>query len=75
MNDFSNKFSVQEAMKYVNTPEGQQLISLLKQSNDSRLKDAMAMVAKGDTKGAAACLEGFTGSEQMQALLRQMGGK
>ena len=75
MEDFSPKFSVQDAMKYMQTPAGKQLISLLQQSNDESLKKARQLAAKGDTQAAADCLKDFTGSAQIQELLRQMGGK
>lgn len=75
MKGFSENFSVQDAMARIQSPAGQQLLALLQSSNDEGLKKAIALAAKGETEGALASLQSIAGSDQVQALLRQMGGK
>lgn len=75
MKDFSDNFSIQDAMARIQSPAGQQLLSLLQQSKDEGLQKAMELAAKGDSKGAMSYLQGIANSTQVQELLWKMGGK
>lgn len=66
-------FSMQEAMRFVNSPAGQQLLALLKQSNDASLQKAMELAAKGDITQAKEALKGISQNPQVKQLLGKMG--
>lgn len=70
----NNNFNIQDAMRLANSPEGQQLIALLKQSDDGTLQSAMEQAKKGDYSRAKEALTPLLASEEIQKLLRQMGG-
>lgn len=70
-----NNFSMQEAMRLMNTEAGQKLIALLQQSNDPGLQKAMEQAAQGDIAQAKQALSKLTASQEVQNLLRQLGGK
>ena len=74
MRQNDTNFNMQDAMRLVNTPEGQQLIKLLKQSDNSKLQTAMEQAKKGDYSGAKEALMPLLASAEIQRLLRQMGG-
>ena len=44
----SQDFSVQEAKRLASTPEGQQLLQLLKQQDSGQLQQAMEQASKGN---------------------------
>ena len=71
----SGSFSMQEAMRLVNSEAGQKLLAILQQSGDPGLQTAMEQASKGDMEQAKAALSSIAASPQVQALLRQMGGK
>lgn len=75
MEKISGNFPVQEAMQLLNSEAGQKLMALLQDSDDPTLKTAMAQAEKGDIQQAKAALSNIAASPQVQALLRQMGGK
>ncbi len=70
----SNKFSMEEALRLVSSPAGQQLLALLQRSNDPGLRRAMEQAAKGDFTQAGQSLGAVAASEEVQKLLKQMGG-
>lgn len=70
----NNNFNMQDAMRFASTPEGQQLIALLKQSDNGTLQAAMEQAKKGDYSRAKEALTPLLASEEVQRLLRQMGG-
>lgn len=71
----SGNFSMQEAMRLINTEAGQKLLALLRSSNDPGLQKAMEQAAKGDYTQAKDALGSITASAEVQELLRQLGGK
>ena len=75
MQQNSPQFSMEEAMRLMNTDAGKKLIALLQSSNDPGLQKAMDQAAKGDLAQAKASLGKITASPEVQALLKQMGGK
>jgi hypothetical protein len=70
----SDNFSIQEAMRLAKSPAGQQLLNLLQQSDPDALKKAMQQASAGDYSQIQQTLAPFMASEDVQKLLRQMGG-
>ena len=66
-------FSMEEAMRFANSAQGQQLLMLLKQSNNPDLQKAMALAAKGDISQAKTLLKGVSRDPQIQKLFGNMG--
>lgn len=75
MAENSNNFSMQEAMRLINSEAGQKLMAVLQNSADPGLQIAMEQAKKGDMSQAKAALGNVMASSEVQALLRQMGGK
>ncbi len=71
----SHDFSMQEARRLASSPSGKQLLSLLNTLNKDALQQASSQAASGNYADAAAALQPLLQSEQVQKLLRQMGGK
>ncbi len=65
-------FSPAAAMELLKTPEGQQLLSLVKQADPSIMRQAMAAMQSGDTAKAASLLSPLAQEPQVQRLLRQL---
>lgn len=70
----SGDFSMENAMRFVNSPAGQKLLALLQQSNDAGLRTAMEQAAKGDMDQAKESLRTIAASAEIKKLLEQMGG-
>ena len=70
----SGNFSMQDAMQLVHSPAGKQLISLLQQSDPAITKKAMEQASAGDYSKAKLALEPLLASEEIQKLLKQLGG-
>ena len=66
-------FSMQEAMRFVNSPAGQQLLALLQRSGNEDLQKAMQLAAKGELIQAKDALKGISQDPQVQRLLKKMG--
>lgn len=70
----SNNFSMQEAMRLAKSPAGQQLISLLQQSDPEAMKKAMQQATAGDYSQIQQTLGPLLASEEIKRLLQQLGG-
>lgn len=75
MQQNDRNFSMQDAMRLASTPAGQQLIALLQQSKQADLNQAMEQAKKGDYARAKEVLTPLLASEEVQKLLRQLGGQ
>lgn len=75
MDKKSQDFSIKEAQRLANTPEGQQLMALLQQTGSEQLQKAMAQANAGNYKEAGALLQSLLSSPDAQKLIRQLGGK
>lgn len=75
MQQNSPQFPMEEAMRLMNTDAGKKLLALLQNSQDPGLQKAMEQAAKGDFNQAKNALGNITASAEVQALLRQLGGK
>lgn len=71
----SQDFSVQEAQRLANTPEGQKLMSLLQQRDNGQLQKAMDEAASGNYKAAGSILGSLLSSPEAQQLIQQLGGR
>ena len=69
----SDQFSMQDAMRMAKSPEGQQLINLLRSGDPETLNNAMKRAAEGDWEQAKASLTPLLSSPEIRALLEQMG--
>ena len=74
MNEKSKDFSIAEAKRLAGTPAGQQLIQLLQQQNAQALQNAAQAASQGDYTKLKAVLGPMLNSEDVQKLLRQLGG-
>ena len=69
----SENFSLQEAMRLANTPTGQELIGLLRQSNGPQFQQAAELASAGDYAQAKNLLKGLLDDPQVQTLLKALG--
>ena len=70
----SENFSLQDVMRLVATPAGQQLIALLRQGNTEQLQQAARLASEGDPARARELLSGFLSDPAVRDLLAQLGG-
>ena len=71
----SENFSIQDAMRLASTPAGQELLSLLRQSDSAQLQQAAQLASAGNYTQAQQLLSGFLRDPEVQQLLFQLGGK
>ena len=69
-----NNFSMLEAMRMAKSPAGQQLLTLLQQSDPETFQKAMAQASAGDFSQISQTLAPMLASEDVKKLLQQMGG-
>ncbi len=67
-------FHFEDAMRLAATPTGRQLLSLLQQSDPAALQNVMAQAAAGDMTAAQNMLQPLLADEEVQKLLKQLGG-
>ncbi len=65
--------SIQQAMRLAGTPQGQQLLQLLKQSGGKELETAMQKAAAGDMTQAKQALSALLQNEEARKLLQELG--
>ena len=70
----SADFSMENAARLANSEAGKQLLALLQQADPATLQAAMNQAAAGNMQGAKDALTPLMASEQIQKLLRQLGG-
>ena len=70
----SGNFSMQEAMKLAQSPAGQQLLALLRDSDKAQLQTAADQAAAGNYEDVQKALAPLLRSPEVQALLKQLGG-
>lgn len=74
MNGKNKDFSMEDAKRLASTPAGQQLIAIMQQQNANLLQEAAQAASQGDYKKLQAALTPMLNSEDVQKLLRQLGG-
>ena len=67
-------FSMQDAMRLVNSPAGKQLLALLQQADPEALKKAKTQASSGDYSQIRQTLAPLLASEEVKKLLGQLGG-
>ena len=71
----SQDFFVQEALRLAKSPAGQQLLTMLRQTDSGQIQQAINQANKGDYQSAQQTLNTLLASSEAQALLQQLGGK
>jgi len=74
MDKSSNHISMQEAVRMAKSPAGQQLLTLLQQSDPETIQKAMAQASSGDFSQISETLAPILASEDVKKLLQQIGG-
>ena len=69
----SQDFNLQEALRLAKSPAGQQLLAMLKQSNNEQVKQAGQQVRAGDYNAAMETVRAFLSTEEGQVLFKQLG--
>lgn len=72
MQNKPDNFSIADAMRLANTPEGKQLIAMLQAAGGNDLEQARKAAAKGDYESAKSNLSEILKSPGIQALIREM---
>lgn len=67
-------FSKEDIMRLAQTPAGQQLIAMLKQTDTARLQQAITQAQTGDLAQASQTLSVLLSSPEAQKLMKQLGG-
>ena len=71
----SQDFSIKEAQRLAQTPEGQKLMAMLQKKDSGQLQQAMAQASVGNYKEAGAILQSLLSSPEAQQLMQQLGGR
>ena len=74
MDQQKGTFSTQEALRFIQSPAGQELMRLLQNSSDPRVEKVKQQAAGGDIEQAAQMLRQMADSGQIKQLLSQLGG-
>ena len=74
MENKSKSFGMQDAMRLANSQAGKQLLGKIQKSNPKELEQAMAQAAQGDYSNLTETLKPLLASEEIQKLLKQLGG-
>lgn len=69
----SEDFSMQEALRLAKSPAGQQLLAVLRQTDNARLQNILEQASAGNYAQAKAALDPLLASEEAQELLKQLG--
>ncbi|MBQ3252568.1 MAG: hypothetical protein IJB02_04945 [Oscillospiraceae bacterium] len=70
----SQNFSMEDAMRLIQSPAGQQLMKLLQSSDDPALHTAMDQANQGNMESAKDAIRKLAESEQIRKLISQLGG-
>lgn len=70
----TNSDAMREALRMAQSPEAQQLLTILRRSGGRELEQAMEQAAAGDYRAAKALLGSLIQDPQAQKLMKQMGG-
>lgn len=74
MKNQDHGLSMQDALQFINTPAGQQLMQLLQNSDDPAIAKAKQQAASGKMDAAREALQQLSANEELQKLLAQLGG-
>ena len=71
----SQDFSIQQAQQLANTPEGQELMRRLQETDSIAVQKAVENASAGNFKEAGKTLSSLLSSPEIRQLIRQLGGK
>ena len=74
MADQTFGFSMEEAMRLIQSPAGQQLVQMLQSSGDPKLQTAIDQANRGNMEAAKDALRHLSGNKEIQKLISQLGG-
>ena len=69
----SQDFSMQEALRLAQSPAGQQLLAMLKQSDNEQLQQAVQQASAGDFAKAGKTISALLSSAEAKSLLDELG--
>ena len=69
----SQDFSIQEAKRLAQTPEGQRLMAMLQQKDNGQLQKAMEAASAGNYQQAGSLLQTLLSSPEARQLIKKMG--
>ena len=70
----SQDFSMQEALRLANSPAGQRLLAMLRETDSAQLDQAAAEASAGDYAKAGKTLQSLLSSPEIRKLLEELGG-
>ena len=71
----SQDFSMEEALRVAKSPAGQQLLSMLQQSESGKLQQVVDQASAGNYSQASKILDALLSSPDAKKLLQQLGGE
>lgn len=74
MNQKSDKFSMEQAARLASTPEGQQIMDLIRSQQGANLNSAIAKANAGDYTELQKSVQQLLSTAEAQALLKKLGG-
>ena len=74
MNQKSDKFSMEQAARLASTPEGQQIMDLIRSQQGANLNSAIAKANAGDYGELQKSVQQLLSTSEAQALLKKLGG-
>ena len=75
MDKFSQNFSKEDIMNLAKSPAGQQLIAMLRQTDNTKLEQAVSQAKTGDYAQAGETLRHILSTPEAQRLMKELGGK
>ena len=66
-------FSMEEAKRLAQTPEGQKLMAILQQKDSGQLQKAMEAASAGNYQQAGSLLQALLSSPEARQLIKKMG--
>ena len=74
MNQKSDKFSMEQAARLASTPEGQQIVNLIRSQQGANLNSAIAKANAGDYAELQKSVQQLLSTAEAQKLLKKLGG-
>ncbi len=74
MNQKSDKFSMEQAARLASTPEGQQIMELIRSQQGTNLNSAIAKANAGDYSELQRSVQQLLSTAEAQKLLKKLGG-
>jgi len=68
-------FSQEDIIRFAQSPAGQQLIAMLRQTDNTKLEQAISQAKVGDYSQAGQTLNSMLSTPEAQRLMKELGGK